>query len=172
MYALSNNPKTNIRGIYGLEVRKIEEGGEMKQHITITDLKMLSEGGKEQLRSWWISTIRECDVYIDLSDPVQLSTVSCCEDELCEDDYPLLSIGQMIEFLDEHLETESDTDFCILENKGWSVGHYHHNNGPDCFDFTTSLVYKDGNYIQELCDALWKACVEVLNNHADKRTTS
>ena len=152
MYALSNNPKTNIRRFYGLAVRKIEEGGEVKQRITEEQYNELDFEAKGLLfRSFFPKLVDKQD---DSGSKWMVYDIN--------NEY--ITIGRMIEFLNEYLENESDTDFCIRNKDGWSVGHYHHDNGPEGYDFTSSLVYnEEGNHIEELCDALWEACKEVLN---------
>jgi len=99
----------------------------MKQTISIQDLQGLSEKGKERLVKWyeekkgthWISSTEV------LVDGVFL---------------PQMSIGELIEFLDEH-----DTNGYLLE--GYSIsGHYG----------------KDGE--PELCDLLWKDVKEILES--------
>ena len=88
----------------------------MKQHITPGDLNRLSEESNQILREWWEG--REYFKY----------------------KYePLLSIGQMIEFLGTQWMTK--------------IVHASARNGH---------LY-DINDIEELCDALWSACKEVLN---------
>ena len=123
----------------------------MKQHITVEQLNELSEKGKEKLRKWWKPIVGDWfddDGYMRIipDDETKGAFV------LNSFHTPLLSIGQMIEFLDEHLKTD------------WSIC-----SGKNLLFFGRS----DRNEIYgkipqnrkgELCDALWKAVKEVLEN--------
>jgi hypothetical protein len=96
----------------------------MKQNITTKQLNELSEKGKDKLITWMMN----CG-YVTVE--VNL-----------EEDIPLLSIGQMIEFLDEQfVELHQTSSF-------WGVR------------------LKKNKYVvekpKELCDALWQAVKEVL----------
>ena len=106
----------------------------MKQHISPEQLEELSEKGNKKLRKWWKP--KESDLY-----SACLEGVVC---EICDEVYgiekaeykkcdPLLSIGQMIEFLELYQVHEALID----QNK--------------------MIIPKD-----ELCDELWKAVKEVL----------
>ena len=121
----------------------------MKQQITIDQLNELSEKGREHLREWWKPTpISECVSIckrLDGGEPI--------EPRILEVDkfiakykeshngwanfyyYPLLSIGQMIEFLGD------DYSRIVLVS------------------YTTDFVRAD-----DLCDALWEAVKEVLEH--------
>ena len=86
----------------------------MKQHITAEQWEELNQVGKMAITEWWAFN-RDCDSR-------------------------LLSIGQMIEFLD-------NVDIDVRLNKGRQ----------------RSLGYINGNRKEkELCDALWEAVKEVL----------
>ena len=125
----------------------------MKQHITIEQLNELSANGKEKLREWWKPKIG--DIHTE-------GTVTEIVDDdngfyLCygfdgdgfrykkEEIFPLLSIGQMIEYLfDEGLSYAPVMFPCTDgKNKLYTVG-------------------KQNNEPKELCDALWEAVKEVL----------
>lgn len=100
----------------------------MLQHISIDDLNQLSETGKEKLRAW----CKEHE-YIIIGNDI--------EDEYgygWEEDFPLLSIGQMIEFLREQNSTVS-----IYINAG----------GLESVTWHSELG---------LCDALWEAVKKCL----------
>lgn len=118
----------------------------MKQHITVKQLEELSKREKEKLRKWWVDHIQEGDLYIDLDDVTMPEMIRCCEHELeYESEMPLLSIGQMIEFLDER----NDFDEIIKDKDRWE---FHTTMKP------TGKCFLD----KELCDALWEAVKEVL----------
>lgn len=142
----------------------------MKQHITIEQLDSLSKEGKKKLRKWWKP--KDGD-WVSLNSKKYL-LADCCSLSVktwgeikdkwdkgmsgfiltrMNDEYgdyfdihkrntilPLLSIGQMIEFLNEH-----SGQFIMSEMGQW---------GSDYFDF---------DWTGELCDKLWEAVKEVLN---------
>lgn len=102
----------------------------MKQHITPEDLEMLTEKGREKYRSFvlYLCTDDFSNKKLYLSDSYSY----------------LLSIGQMIEYLDE---------------QGFGIRHVN---------FRNSLIdYCSGDILYgekiELCDALWQSCVQKLN---------
>lgn len=107
----------------------------MKQHITLKQLNELTEEKKEKLREWWIKSEHAFNkgYWFDSED----------RDE--DDDPkkkmilgdPLLSIGQIIEFL-------------IERDMGYEIGNY----------FNTDIIEQE----QELCDYLWEVVKEVLND--------
>ena len=95
----------------------------MKQNITPKQFNELSEKGKDKLWSW----------------------IEAGHDSL---NMPLLSIGQLIEFLDD---TFLDINLDTWEDRGdfWQV---------------TSLEKKFKETLEpELCDALWETVKEVLD---------
>jgi hypothetical protein len=109
----------------------------MKQHITVEQLKELSDKGFDNLNKWVFRNLTKD------ANKVPIKYLGKVEDyhlTTTEDEY-LLSIGQMIEFLGED----------------W---FYHLFNGGDCNSGDCGSVYKD--YNGELCDALWYAVKEVL----------
>lgn len=107
----------------------------MRQHITPQQQKELSKKEMKRYDVWYrehYAPYAEDDVYI-------------YEDEkgITQYQFPPLSIGQMIEFLDEH--------------------------GPKTVEVETSernLIGAENFFIvwdgEELCDALWRACKQVL----------
>ena len=119
----------------------------MKQHISIEQLNDLSEKGKERLRKWWKP--KEYDLYMWSEDGLgpfgthyYHDVVWCCEDDVRDKDaFPLLSIGQMIEFLGDD----------------W-------NNKAQILLVTEDQVVFPNNYCGNklLCDLLWEAVKEVL----------
>lgn len=108
----------------------------MKQHITRKQLNGLSKKGKDRLREW-------------NGDPRKMSTRTTPnpEEQYLLDiyaDLPLLSIGKMIEFLDEHVD---HMDLRLWEDgKSWVFTY------PNC---KSKPHYNP-------CDALWEAVKEVL----------
>lgn len=95
----------------------------MKQHITADQLNELSDKAKEKLREWWSSEGK-----------------------------PLLSIGQLIEFLDIY---ENNFEFEKMH------GYWEIRRKLD-LDY-----YQVKETAQELCDALWQAVKEVLENQEE-----
>lgn len=147
----------------------------MKQHITIDDLNQLSEKGKERLRKWW-KPILGGPTAIHILENYNFDgykNKNYWEERIVYDDqeyayfnfeekmdggtnvietFPLLSIGQMIEFLDEHdafpeIGYDTRTGFPDISLKKWGV----------------ELSGQQGDFNNnELCDALWEAVKEVL----------
>jgi len=97
----------------------------MKQHITVEQLNELSENGKSNLVDWYNENNK-----LPVFQPIP-------ETDL------LLSIGQMIEFLDKN----NDTNWEIRLHK-------------PRYDVRTYLSEEEDH--GELCDALWGAVEEVL----------
>lgn len=132
----------------------------MKQHITPKQLNELSEKGKEKLRKWWkpkegdwfISKDAGYDIvrtwpYIDDKNRIESSEwdgIGGYNDFYLEDCLPLLSIGQMIEFLGTELSITIGQ-----EKEGYSIGI----SRPDSYAYIPT---------KELADALWEACKEIL----------
>lgn len=117
----------------------------MKQHITSEQVDELTSKGKEGLRKWWHPT--EGDWYIESDEPEILCHIECCEDDVNEAEaecLPLLSIGQMIEFLELNKGRRNGWwDFLFMS-----------------YDETDSVFPKE--YDKELVDQLWEAVREVL----------
>ncbi len=136
----------------------------MKQHLDPKDLDQLTDSGKQKLREWWKPKVG--DFYKNIySEGFDLIGVGCMSQE-CEcptmDRFdaldekkmclPLLSIGQMIQFLDEH---------------GWE----YINLGKDIkgdYSVSCNIGSKEANDMgrvtgESTCDALWSACIELLN---------
>lgn len=125
----------------------------MKQHITIDQLNELSEQGKEKLREWWKPQVGHMVLWDHLSGPLTRNG-ECMWDDLTKDDFekddylPLLSIGQMIEFLNENSMRITRQDHEGAEC--WYIEHSKFDNN------------KIWMFIPELCDALWEAVKQVL----------
>jgi hypothetical protein len=127
----------------------------MKQHITIDQLNELSDKGKERLREWWRPVAGDC-VYEISFDMVDFTTEDCegmwpqlsiiLSDK--QRHLPLLSIGQMIEFLVGTYGKRVDMDQvkdCSRDTSEWIVEAKH-------------MSY----HAEELCDALWESVKEIL----------
>ena len=131
----------------------------MKQNITTDQLNELTEKGKEKLRKWWIpyygnEVLCENSTWTCLLGtnsykhyfPAILLEYAKCNSDQChhqeirknkKDHLPLLSIGQMIEFLDQNI-----LDDILAPNM---VG--------ECEGFIEK---------EQLCDSLWESVKEVL----------
>jgi hypothetical protein len=123
----------------------------MKLHINQEQLNELSDKGKERLREWWENS----DLYPELDDDFVHLYIP--EGNM----YPLLSIGQMIEFLDEY------------SKKDWKIDTNFHDDLINCKDHLGLHEYEvrwandkgQIGFVSEsniLSDALWKAVKEVL----------
>lgn len=121
----------------------------MKQHITVGQLNELSKEAKEKLREWWkperLDRVKDDGIEGEyyLTDYSTEFDGWIVEDEETRHAgwkkgmLPLLSIGQMIEFLDS-------------EDMRWHSYVVDTNTG--------GLSYDD-----ELCDALWEEVRRILN---------
>lgn len=104
----------------------------MKQNITPKQLNELSKKGKEKLGRWWYG-----------------KKVEAFEYEFNLTELPLLSIGQMIEFLDEYTNIGELVKIERLRgNNGWIVD-------------AGSIVTDE----EELIDNLWEAVKEILEKN-------
>ena len=127
----------------------------MKQHITVEQLNELSEKSKEKLWDWCLEIGRIGTEYKkEHKDCPSPHTGDCVTYVL-----PLLSIGQMIEFLDEHTNLRI-TKYIITPNEI---------DKQDLWEIETrvSPVFKYNDLYtrsEKLCDALWEAVKEVLND--------
>ena len=99
----------------------------MKQHITTGQLDELSENSWRKLVDW--SAEKELQPTTELGKRIE----------------PLLSIGQMIEFLVEHINK--------LEDDNFQTGH----------SLIRNYDWFSADKPRELCDALWLAVKGVLN---------
>jgi hypothetical protein len=128
----------------------------MKQRITAEQLNELSQKGKDKLRDWWRP--EEGDWYCHTKKTKQYTILNSNDSDWGMDyyqgdkprkkDLPLLSIGQMIEFLDDNNEKSIFFD--------WEK-------------YLDVSVYPDGEIAFEItpkgfCDALWEAVKEVLES--------
>ena len=84
----------------------------MKQNITEKQLNELSEKGKKRLRKWWKPKTGDFMIS-DLSDGSKSVGFVVQSELVGGTDLPLLSIGQMIEYLnDDYIPYERAKDFC------------------------------------------------------------
>ena len=121
----------------------------MKQHITTEQINGLSKKGQGRLRRWWKP--RDGDWYAHSSHRAWFTMLAHGAAKLEKNDnLPLLSIGQIIEFLDdttgENFRTVGSKD--VSQRSIGSPWHHW---------FTIHW-----NEDMELCDALWEAVKEVL----------
>lgn len=134
----------------------------MKQHITPEQLNELTDEQKEKLREWWNPQYGDMTNH-DLTwgddgdgkrgfweEDKEIETAFTNGYVPC---YPLLSIGQMIEFLDS-----LDLEVCISKPHltQYEVAIY------DKYTDKIQLNVDQGFYQGELCDALWEAVKELL----------
>lgn len=156
----------------------------MKQHITIDQLRELifvDKNGKnswefiEYLRNWWKpkdgdkiwdESNHECVWYNgaydeDSADKMHKHSKIVFGDNRYYKAYPLLSIGQMIEFLERQKE-DKETDF--MEDSVFSSRlEFQQKNGE---------LYFSLDWEGELCDALWEAIKEVIVTLAKRSKAS
>ena len=114
----------------------------MKQHITTEQLKELSKKGLKKYQKY-LNSLEYVDVYKYLYMGRAGKRIDFTKEET--DTLPVLSIGQMIEFLDEE-----DDYFKTWYRQGKSK------ISKECRTF-------EWLYDTELCNALWEAVKEVLN---------
>ena len=145
----------------------------MKQHITVKQLNELSEKGKERLREWWKPELGDKFVqkhYHEQKKKVIEQVFVECDGWHCSNcegdtpysgklDLPLLSIGQMIEFLDNQNEIEDSetlnlfTDYDSGHVKCWVIQK---------LNFKGDQIYCFASHKANLCDVLWEAVRQVL----------
>jgi hypothetical protein len=119
-----------------------EEGNKpMKQHITVEQLRELSDKGMERLHN----LVFKGKKFVGFHNAGPL----------------LLSIGQMIEFLDDHYGNQT-IKYCsalLIDNQSINT-----RDGGRWLAMKASN-HKDRKYFSdELCDALWSAIKEELEN--------
>jgi hypothetical protein len=107
----------------------------MKQHITPDQLNELSEKGKRRLIQWY--NLKKID---DLKNKTGDAPKT-----------PLLSIGQMIEFLEETTKYQLHI---LRRTVDWKIIHGKQQYGKVLGG--------------ELCDALWEAVKEVLDDQMEE----
>lgn len=143
----------------------------MKQHITVKQLNELSDNGKEKLRKWWKPKKGDwaCHRFVHITENhfgdrtyrpdvnkwetlVFRETPTKNRDFVFDKEYealPVLSIGQMIEFLGEddmeilYIEPHDKYSLkCVFDGQNWEKEYFGRNFS--------------------LCDLLWEAVKEVL----------
>lgn len=150
----------------------------MKQHITTIQLNELSDEGKGKLREWWKP--RKGDRYINKFSKSRKRiefwvlvphAEECCGGDHCEnhnnyelevsdDSLPLLSIGQMIEFLNDKCES-----FEILKNGEWN---YDENEKDEVVEYKFGCTTKshggdrEDSYGYDLCDVLFNMIKKMI----------
>jgi hypothetical protein len=125
----------------------------MKKYITPDQIRELNDKEQQLLKDWWKPEPGDMALLLggiaDHIAPLYESGEGYWND-LCESDFsledkvPLLSIGQMIEFLKPHLKMTIEHEVDM-----WFVDDYY--NG------------------RELCDALWDAVKKLLSSNPDTR---
>lgn len=115
----------------------------MKQHITGIQFSQLSMTQREYIKSWVAQKMQD---EAERQNPGSFVSIS----PPTSADY-LLSIGQMIQFLDEQKNNHLAN---VLKEFVWDSGGAGYNGGyePD---------WEVGD-MNQLCDSLFKACKEVL----------
>lgn len=115
----------------------------MKQNITPEQLNELSDKMKERLAQY-CGRHQEWLLAQELDDSTQWTKNVFL---------PLLSIGQMIEFLDEHGMYDIHNVSRDVRGRVWKI------------QMKSDQFYGDSNFegYFELCDALWQAVKEILN---------
>jgi len=140
----------------------------MKQHITIEQLNELSKKGSDRLIEWWTPVRGDKYLKKDLNRELfygQLDSPHDAEEakpdkvyfcgtdgEGKERDLPLLSIGQMIEFLGDGRDYKHMPDMTI---------QFKEFSSESLVDY--GIEFKYGNKTTkayELCDVLWEAVKE------------
>ena len=123
----------------------------MKQHITTKQLEELSDKGIEKLQKWWVA--KEGDKFRNVLDEeyvVTKETHAYMIGKKFKNGYPLLSIGQMIEFLADNEVIDEEFIYCQ-----WELN----NNCPSWVVNSNGKEFRS----KELRTALREACKEVLN---------
>lgn len=125
----------------------------MKQTITLEQLNELSDSGKERYRQWWLAQV---PFWVEKAKVVKIDEEDVPEIQRRYE--PLLpTIGQMIEFLDEHWKAPA-----FPNNARLIISNSQRGSKPEWLVFKASNA-KDVEYEwRELADALWEAAKEVL----------
>ncbi len=107
----------------------------MKQHITIKQLNELSEKGADKMKEWLATKVKGTPV----------GEITLIDGRLPS---PILSIGGMIEFLDDGVVKPH----IYKVSRGWVVDEYIYGQEDSIFNIRR----------KELCDALWEAVKDTL----------
>lgn len=149
----------------------------MKQHITPEDLNQLTQKGRVRLREWWkpnpsdesVIIYPDEDDYLVGKDDYLVRGVRAHdeygdfdrENKIYDDEflvYPLLSIGQCIQFLYDHDTRYRIEAFDTKQVQVSQLGHY----GLSWYSRGDKGV-STGNLIKnELIDSLWEVVKQVL----------
>lgn len=120
----------------------------MKQRITFEQLQELSDEQKKRLWEWW--EYNPGDIVVDFIDEgksvFSLSTNDSRQFRPSPTQYPLLTIGQMIEFLDP----DGRTIFAFCNMIAAEPPIYEASVNGEQF------------YGANMCDALWEAVKQIL----------
>ena len=150
----------------------------MKQHITTNQLSELSDQSKDKLRKWWKPKEGDYIKYVNSDSTTivyawypEFEAITCeldIEESSAHKDkkdfYPLLSIGQMIEFIHDHTKTYED---CV---KFGAIAELYirreFKKNDDGTDFTilgwSAPIIRGSHFSSELVDALWEAVKQIL----------
>lgn len=124
----------------------------MKQHITEKQFKELSNKGRNLLIEWCVKRSLGTEWYHTGLKRKMFSFDCKCQYPESDVGFPELSIGQMIEFLNQKGRYFKSLSYEFPF--GWQV--WHTKDG----DFNNAMSKR--NIGKQLCDALWEAVKEVL----------
>ena len=128
----------------------------MKQHITKEQLQELSPEQMKAFSEWWWSTLDDMSKWVEKDASKELGTVIA-------PDASWMTIGQMIEFLIEH--GYQTNDYYIDDSFSSVITFGHRMESKETIEIGwTNYCSKS----EELCDALWEAVKEVLQD--EKKT--
>ena len=123
----------------------------MKQHITIEQLNELTPKSKEKLKDWWNPKDGDLFTIADFPNDISVWDKSW-EDRIITGTFnpPILSIGQMIELIQDNIGTDWSIYF------GMNLAFVGREDKDGFWGQTPEN--KDG----ELCDGLWELVKEIL----------
>jgi len=133
----------------------------MKQTITVEQFNELGNKQRQLLRDWWRPRAGD-HAYFEGMYKVLIEADSPFVGTSGVKYYPILSIGQMIEFLDESGE------YSLLKVHSEVLGLPHNWGVGIIKDYNLGEGWVENEYIikyqenVELCDALWEAVKEEL----------
>ena len=119
----------------------------MKQHITVEQFDELGNKQRQLLRDWWRPRPGD-HAYFEGRYKVMIEADTPFVGTSGVKYYPILSIGQMIEFL-----SDKGNNFWISYNRNPMLWSYTKGKTPHP---------EDQNTVPEICDALWEAVKEEL----------
>lgn len=147
----------------------------MKQHIEPDDLKQLNEIGKNKLRNWWKPVDGDWYCWKNTKNQkryyVELNCKYCDRGEFDKEIInlnkmlPLLSIGQMIEFLDNNRSFPNGlfSKWMLLTGQYRALNTIGSGGGYSFICGHPGDKLANGKIGDEICDILWSKCVELLN---------